>query len=83
MELQKSRQPRIPLPDLDRFAGLPPDVRAQATKIVWSHVSMGYQPMLTQTWFETMRIFQQEAAFNRVFSNSMFWVITRTNECFY
>jgi hypothetical protein len=83
MELQKSRQPRIPLPDLGRFAAMPPDVREQATKIVWSRVSMGYQPLLTQTWFETMRTFQKEAALNRVFSNSMFWVITRTNECFY
>ncbi len=83
MELQKSRQPRIPLPDLGRFAAMPPDVREQATKIVWCRVSMGYQPVLTQTWFETMRIFQQEAALDRVFSNSMFWVITRTNECFY
>ncbi len=83
MELQKSRHPRIPLPDSGRFAALPPDEREQATKIVWSRVSMGYQPLLTRTWFETMRTFQQEAAFNRVFSNSMFWIITRTNECFY
>jgi alkylhydroperoxidase family enzyme len=83
MDVQKAKQPRIPLPDLARFAGLPKDVREQAGKIIWSRVSMGYQPLLTQTWFETMRTFQQEAAFNRVFSNSLFWVITRTNECFY
>ena len=27
--------------------------------------------------------FQQEAKFDRVFSNSFFWVVTRSNDCFY
>jgi alkylhydroperoxidase family enzyme len=71
---QKARQPRIPLPK---------ETKTPATKIVWTHVSSNYQPLLTQTWFDTMRTFQQEAKLDRVFSNSYFWVITRTNECFY
>jgi hypothetical protein len=83
VELQKARQPRIPLPDPGRFAAMPPDIRDQATKIVWSRVSMGYQPLLTQSWFETMQTFQQEADLDRVFRNSMFWIITRSNQCFY
>jgi hypothetical protein len=62
---------------------LPKEAKEPATKIVWSQVSSGYQPLLTQTWFDTMRTFQQEAKLDRVFSNSYFWVITRTNECFY
>jgi hypothetical protein len=80
LDKQKARKPRIPLPPLDKF---PEDKRERAAKIVWSHVSMGYQPLLTQTWFDTMGTFQQEAKFDRVFANSMFWVITRSNECFY
>jgi alkylhydroperoxidase family enzyme len=83
MEQQKARPPRIPLPDESRLASLPPEVRGRASKIIWSRVSMGYQPLLTQTWFETMGIFQQEARLDSVFSNSMFWIITRSNECFY
>jgi alkylhydroperoxidase family enzyme len=74
---QKARKPRIPLPKQAT------DAKSPATKIVWTQVSSGYQPLLTQTWFETMRTFQQEAKLDRVFSNSYFWVITRTNECFY
>lgn len=83
LEQQKARKPRIPLPDPSRLVGLPPAAKAQASKIVWTNVSMGYQPLLTQTWFETMQTFQQEAKLDRVFSQSMFWVITRGNECFY
>jgi alkylhydroperoxidase family enzyme len=74
---QKARKPRIPLPQM------PADAKAPPTKIVWTHVSSGYQPQLTQSWFDTMRTFQQEAKLDRVFANSYFWVITRTNECFY
>ena len=81
--IQKDRKPRIPLPDPGRLEKLPPDVKAQAGKIVWSNVSMGYQPLLTKSWFDCMRTFQQESKLDRVFANSMFWVITRSNECFY
>jgi hypothetical protein len=44
---------------------------------------MGYQPVLTKAWFDTMRLFHQEARMDRVFGNTYFWVITRSNECFY
>jgi alkylhydroperoxidase family enzyme len=81
LDQQKSRALRIPLPDLKK---LPPEMRKKMpTKIVWSHVSMGYQPLLTKTWFDTMGAFQQESKLDRVFANSMFWVISRSNECFY
>lgn len=80
---QKERGPRIPLPNADRLAALPPEAQKQAAKIAWSHVSMGYQPLLTRAWFDCMNSFGQEAKLDRVFSNSVFWVITRSNECFY
>lgn len=83
LDRQKERKPRIPLPDPSRLDKLPLEAKAQATKIVWTNVSMGYQPLLTKSWFDCMRTFQQEAKLDRVFSNSMFWVITRSNECFY
>jgi hypothetical protein len=80
---QKNRAPRIPLPDPSRMAGLPPGAKAQASRIVWSAVSMGYQPQLTAAWFDCMAVFQRESKLDRVFSNSFFWVVTRSNECFY
>jgi hypothetical protein len=83
LDQQKNRMSRVPLPDASRLEKIPPDAKAQAAKIVWTKVSMGYQPLLTKTWFDCMRTFHTEAQFNRVFSNSLFWVITRSNECFY
>jgi alkylhydroperoxidase family enzyme len=83
VERQKARAPRIPLPDASRFAALPPEARGQAGRIVWSAVSMGYQPQLTKAWFDCMQTFRHEANLDRVFSNCFFWVITRDLECFY
>jgi hypothetical protein len=80
---QKERKGRIPLPDARRMARVPPEAKAQASRVVWTAVSMGYQPQLTRAWFETMGTFQSEARFDRVFSNTFFWVVTRSNECFY
>lgn len=82
---QKSRTTRIPLPDWDKVAErLPEEIRKEGpSDIVWSNVSMGYQPELTGAWFDGMRAFKQEGNLDRIFSNSMFWVITRSNQCFY
>lgn len=80
---QKARKARVPLPDPKRLNDLPQYSRAQAQRVVWTNVSAGYQPQLTTTWFDTMRTFHQEAKLDTVFRNSMFWVITRSNECFY
>jgi alkylhydroperoxidase family enzyme len=80
---QKDRKSRIPLPGARQLAKVPPEAKARASRIVWTKVSMGYQPELTRAWFETMGTFQSEARFDRVFSNTFFWVVTRSNECFY
>lgn len=82
---QKRRESRIPPPDWDAVSKkLPPAMRKQGpSKVVWSNVSMGYQPELTAAWFNCMRTFQGEAKLDRVFSNSLFWIVTRSNECFY
>ena len=80
---QKARQPRIPLPAPDALAKLPAETRERTMRIVWSHVSMGYQPLLTRAWFDCMSTFQKEADFDKVFSNTFFWVVTRSNDCFY
>jgi alkylhydroperoxidase family enzyme len=80
---QKARTSRMPLPDSSRFEMLPPSVKEQTDTIAWMTINVGYQPTMTQAWFATFREFQQEAKLNRVFSSSLFWVVTRSNECFY
>lgn len=83
LEAQKNRHLRIPLPDASRIAALPPDARDQAEKILWDRVSSGYQPEMTAAWFACNRPFREESKLDRVFANSLFWVITRENQCFY
>jgi alkylhydroperoxidase family enzyme len=80
---QMRRSSRIALPDLQRFASLPPPAKRQAEKIAWMTVSMGYQPVMTKSWFDALSAFRADTTLDRVLANSIFWVITRTNECFY
>lgn len=83
MDRQKERVSRIPLPDKKRFADLPPPAKTQSETIAWMTVSMGYQPKMTDAWFTAMRAYQGETGLDRVFSNSVFWIVTRCNSCFY
>lgn len=83
LEKQKERKLRMPLPDPSRFKDLPPRERDQAGRITWNTVSAGYQPEMTRVWFAALSAFYEESKVDRVFTNSMFWVVTRTNDCFY
>jgi|SRR5579883_117739 len=83
LEKQKDRKLRIPLPDSTTIEKLPPRERDAAKKILWNTVSAGYQPELTRAWFAVLYAFYEEAKVDRVFTNSAFWVVTRTNDCFY
>jgi alkylhydroperoxidase family enzyme len=80
---QKERKFRIPLPDKSAYEKLTPREKESAEKIKWNTVSMGYQPEMTRAWFAPLYAFYDEAKPDRVFTNSMFWVVTRTNDCFY
>lgn len=83
LDAQKARKLRVPLPDPARFEHLPPRERDQAGKILWNTVSSGYQPGMTRAWFACLGAYYEEAKVDRVVTNSMFWVVTRTNDCFY
>jgi alkylhydroperoxidase family enzyme len=80
---QKARKTRIEMPPDERFAQFTGELKRQTDVIVWMRVSMGYQPELTNAWFAAFRAFQQEGRTERVFSSSVFWVVTRANNCFY
>ncbi len=80
---QQERTLRIPLPDESRIDALSGREKEQAERILWNTISSGYQPELTRAWFACLSAFYEEAKPDRVFTNSMFWVVTRTNDCFY
>ncbi len=83
LEHQQARAPRIPRPDQVRLARLPRPNRERVAGTEWGKVSMGYQPVLTTAWFQTMGSFESEAQLDEVLANTIFWVVTRTNRCFY
>jgi hypothetical protein len=51
--------------------------------INWSRVCYGNQPELTDAWFACAAAFRQEAKLDRVFEQSLFWIVTRSLQCFY
>jgi len=83
---QRSRSSRIRIPTWDEVLRvLPPDPPRpeKPVRIQWNLVTQGYQPELALAWSACTRAFGQEAKQNRVFEESLFWIVTRTIHCFY
>lgn len=83
---QKARAPRIPLPpDEIVERNMPPGnfPPGAGSKIKWNCVGYGYQPKLTEAWFLAMRRFREDAALPSEGRMNVFWVVTRSNWCFY
>jgi alkylhydroperoxidase family enzyme len=82
---QRERPGRVAVPSWeDVLRGLPKDYPAnRPTRIKWSLVCMGYQPELAIGWSACTRAFGAEAKQDRVFEESLFWVVTRSLNCFY
>jgi alkylhydroperoxidase family enzyme len=84
MAAQKERPPRLRVPTWEEVKPLlPAEARKRELRIKWSLVCLGYQPELAQGWSACTRAFGTEAAMDRVFEESLFWVVTRTLQCFY
>jgi hypothetical protein len=86
MAAQKVRPGRIPVPSYSAYLqALPPGATPPAApmRIRWSLVCMGYQPQLAAGWNACTRTFGQEAKQDRAFEESLFWVVTRSIDCFY
>jgi hypothetical protein len=85
MEAQRARQPRILVPSWNEVRKNYPATSwpASPLRIKWSLVCMGYQPELASAWSACTRAFGREANQDRVFEESLFWVVTRTLHCFY
>jgi alkylhydroperoxidase family enzyme len=86
MQSQKARPGRITVPTWTAVRQvLPPGypVPQRPTRIRWSLVCMGYQPELAAAWGNCLRTFAQDSKQDRVFEESLFWVVTRSIDCFY
>jgi alkylhydroperoxidase family enzyme len=85
MESQRGRAGRIPVPSWETVRPLMPSnyPSDKPLRIRWSLVCLGYQPELAAGWSACTRAFAQESEQDRVFEESLFWVITRTLHCFY
>ena len=85
LDLQRERSGRIRVPTWEELAAtLPEDQRPKhPVHIRWSLVCRGYQPELAAGWSACTRAFAEESKQDRVFEESLFWVITRTIHCFY
>lgn len=83
---QRGRESRIRVPTFEEMlAGLPEDYPrpTQPQRVKWTLVGMGFQPELTGAWLNTMRTFSPESQTDGIFRESIFWVVTRTIQCFY
>jgi alkylhydroperoxidase family enzyme len=83
---QRDRGPRVRVPTFEEVvkqlpAGATPPSRP--VRIRWSLVCMGYQPEMAMGWSACTRGFAEDANQDRVFEESLFWVVTRTLHCFY
>ncbi|MBX6312234.1 MAG: hypothetical protein IRY99_04845 [Isosphaeraceae bacterium] len=86
LDSQRANNGRIPVPSFGEvLKKLPDDIPRpeKPVQIRWSLVCMGYQPELAAAWSACTRNFRDEAQQDRVFEESLFWVVTRTIHCFY
>ncbi len=86
LEAQRDRKPRVSIPTWEEFrAALPPGLypRSRPLRIRWSLLVSGRQPKLGPAWIKCLRIFEEESKQDRVFEESLFWVVTRSLRCFY
>ena len=82
MESQRSREPRVSVPTFDSVKkNLPPGARP--VRIKWSLVGLGHSPELAIPWTRGLGAFAEESKQDRVFEETLFWVITRELQCFY
>lgn len=83
LAFQTKRTSRIPIPNDAALQHFTEEEWQRSSRVIWSRVSLGYQPELTRDWFKTMRLFRSDSDLDQVFANSLFLVVTRSNECFY
>lgn len=81
------REARIHIPDgktvLMNLPDTVPPLDENEMKIRWCRLTYGYQPRLTAAWLGALDVFESESDLDMTFHESMFWVVTRSLQCFY
>jgi alkylhydroperoxidase family enzyme len=83
---QRERPSRIRVPSWEEVLRvMPPEIPRpeKPIRIKWSLVTSGFQPELAAAWSACTRAFREESQQDRVFEESLFWIVTRTIHCFY
>jgi hypothetical protein len=90
MANQKARQPRIRVPTKSEYearnavlAKAGKRAKRPTPRIVWTLVCGGYQPELAAAWSHCTGSFRSDANQDRVFEECLFWIVTRSIDCFY
>ena len=84
LEQQRDRTARLPIPTWDEVSpGLPAEMAAKPTRILWSLINYGYAPELAVPWTIATRTHWAESPAERILEESAFWVQTRAIECNY
>jgi alkylhydroperoxidase family enzyme len=91
LERQKNKTTRVRVPTWDEVkAVMPPsnspNANRRPTRVIWNLVCSGYQPELASAWStsgRTIGIDFKDHPLDRVFSTSLFWVVTRAINCPY
>ncbi|MHB1421969.1 MAG: carboxymuconolactone decarboxylase family protein [Gemmataceae bacterium] len=85
MNRQKARPGRIRVPSKEEVRKRLGDGHPGLwqSDILWSRVCYGNQPELTDAWFACAAAFRQEAGLDRLLEQSLFWIVTRSLQCFY
>ena len=85
VESQKNRAGRIRVPSKEEVRKRLGDNHPGLwqSDIHWSRVCYGNQPELTEAWFDCVAAFRQESGLDRIFQQSLFWIVTQSLRCFY
>lgn len=88
LERQRNKTTRVRVPTWEEVVRiLPKDFSAhrRPVRIVWTLVCLGHQPELAAAWETLMRTASAESRgkMDRVFSQGLFWVVTKTIDCPY
>ncbi len=86
LKLQRNRKTRLPIPDWNQIATkLPVGLMDKPSDIVWYRIAFGYASELAIPFEIYMRTAGSEVSRNwdRVFGNSLFWMVTDAMKCPY
>lgn len=85
LDKQRERQGRIRVPDWDEVEQRidQESWAVRLPRVLWNRVCYGHQPELTDGFFDCVDAFRREAKMDRILTQEIFWVVTRSIGCFY